>query len=389
MRLLLLTFLTLLPLSLGYFVLPKGCAKRSTVLEVKNEFKVKQVLGTAALAVTLFMPGQANAAAQAVETMDFSMPTYDSTPAPALNGARTNSGYSIPTRKLDLDIPSEPSKEVKIEPKYDKPEVPKFEKPKFEAPKFEKPDVPKFEAPKFENPAPKPATKPAPAPAPAPAPKPAPKPKLDLDIEAPSKPKVEKPKFETPKFDAPKFDAPKFDAPKFDAPKFETPKFETPKFETPKFDAPKFDTPKFDTPKFDTPKFDTPKFDTPKFDTPKFDAPKFSKPNFSSPSISPPSVPKFETPLLTPKSASDLTSTSKPKITISESDQAALDSYAASLSAKYDELNSQAKGLERAAGKARQKANEAKRMKRTARNEACENRVGGKIICVRPVGSGY
>ena len=65
---LLLTFLTLLPLSLG-FVLPfSACRKCSTVLSVKNEreFKVKQFLGTASLAVSLFMPGQANAAAQAV-----------------------------------------------------------------------------------------------------------------------------------------------------------------------------------------------------------------------------------------------------------------------------------------------------------------------------------
>ena len=65
---LLLTFLTLLPLSLG-FVLPfSSCRKCSTVLSVKNEreFKVKQILGTASLAVSLFMPGQANAAAQAV-----------------------------------------------------------------------------------------------------------------------------------------------------------------------------------------------------------------------------------------------------------------------------------------------------------------------------------
>ena len=160
----------------------------TTALNSKPSKKSPALIGiVSALSLSLLSPLPSQAASQ-FETMDFSMPSYDSTPAPALNGARTNTGYSIPTRKLDLDIPDAPAK-AEAPAKFEKPPAPKFDAPKFEAPKFDKLEVPKFEKPA------------------------------------------------APKFDAPKFDAPKFDKP--DLPKFEKPKVDLPKFDTPKFDAPK------------------------------------------------------------------------------------------------------------------------------------------------------
>ena len=89
------------------------------------------------------------------------------------------------------------------------------------------------------------------------------------------------------KEEAPKFEAPKFEAPKFDAPKFEAPKFEAPSL--PKFDAPKFDAPKFDAPKFEAPKFEAPKFEAP--ETPSIELPKVEAPKFEAPAL--PSLPSF------------------------------------------------------------------------------------------------
>lgn len=133
------------------------------------------------------------------------------------------------------------------------------------------------------------------APEPKPAPAPAPAPTPEP---AGTTSDLQLPELKLPSFGMPKFDTPKFDVPSFETPKMETPKFDVPKFDTPKFEMPSFDTPKFDSPKFDTPKFDTPKFDTPKFDTPKFDMPSFNTPKFETPKFDFPKLdtPKFDLP---------------------------------------------------------------------------------------------
>jgi uncharacterized protein (UPF0335 family) len=45
--------------------------------------------------------------------------------------------------------------------------------------------------------------------------------------------------------------------------------------------------------------------------------------------------------------------------------------------------------VERKAQELRQLANEKKKIAKEAKDQACETRFGGKILCIRPLNSGY
>lgn len=120
-----------------------------------------------------------------------------------------------------------------------------------------------------------------------------------------------------------------------------------------------FEAPKVDTSKFSAPKFDVPA--APKFDASKLDAPKVSV----------------------------------PKIGLSDDELAKLppqevrDEKAAKEATKYKDLKAKAKDLEAKAKAAKDEARAAKKIAKEAKDDACVTRFGGKVLCIRPLDSGY
>ena len=168
----------------------------------------------------------------AVDTMDFSLPTYgDAVGGKIKDNLKAPPGFN-PFGDLDFTR----KEEVVVD---------KEEKKVDESPKMPSISLPKVEMPKMES-------KPSP-------------PALDS---------VEMPKIELPKVDMPKVEMPKVDIPKVDMP--DMPKVSLPKFSMPKMDAPKLDMPAYN---LDIPKVDVPKVDIPKVDIPKVDLPKVNLPN--------------------------------------------------------------------------------------------------------------
>lgn len=165
-------------------------------------------------------------------------------------------------------------------------------------------------------------------------------------------------------------------APEISLPSFSTPSFSPPEMpevkvlEMPKFSMPKMDLPeKSDMPKFDAPKFEAPKvleFRAPKMSIPSFDAPKSSGGyDFSSQAASA----SKEAEVVEPQEVRD-----------ARAKEARSDFLAA---------DNEAKELERQARELREVANGKKKIANELKGDACKTRLGGKIVCLRPLNSGY
>jgi len=172
----------------------------------------------------------------------------------------------------------------------------------------------------------------APTPAPAPKPKPAP-PVVVPEVSAPKLPEFTAP--EIPSFSAPDIKIPSFSAPDIKIPSFSAPKFEMPA-------APSASTPKL-----------------------SYDL-----------DVKAPSVPSFSSPA--PES---------PKKSLEP--QEVRDGKARSAKDKFKNLDNEAKALEQKADDARQVAKAAKKQAKDAKDDACQTRAGGKVLCIRSLGSGY
>lgn len=224
----------------------------------------------------------------------------------------------------------ERSKQVEAESAAETPSFKAPEMPEFKAPDFKLPDTSGFKAPEMP------------------------------DFKAPDLSGFKAP--DMPKFDMP--DTSAFKAP--DMPKFEMP--DTSGFKAP--DMPKFDTSKL--PKFDVPKIDLPKNDYIDLDQlPKFDAPKVSLPSNL------PSFPSF--------GGSD---SSKDSVILAPQD--VRDERARAARQVYLEYDASAKDIEAQAREARNLANEKKKLANAAKDEACQTRPGGKLLCLRnPFTAGF
>jgi hypothetical protein len=196
------------------------------------------------------------------------------------------------------------------------------------------------------------------------------------DFSAPEMPSFTMPKVDLPKFDSmPSFSMPKVDMPSApDLSKLDMPKFDVPKLDIPKFDMPKFDMPA-NMPKFEMPA-NMPKFDIPampsvpegaSLNIPKFDIPKVAMPSFSLPSFGGDS----DSPILAGSQ--------------DERDEAARQARKG-----YLEADGRAKEAEEAARQVRNVSDGLKRLANEAKDLACETRTGGKWICLRnPFTSGF
>lgn len=172
--------------------------------------------------------------------------------------------------------------------------------------------------------------------------------------------------------------APEISIPSFSAP--EMPEIKVP--DIPKFDAPKM--PEFSAPK--VPEFSAPK--VPEFSAPKipeFSAPKV--PEFSAPKAS---IPKFDAPKSSSSYDFDIPSSSSFKSVDEDVEpQEVRDARAKEARSAFLAADSEAKEIERQARALRDVANEKKKTAKMAKDEACKTRIGGKFLCVRPLGSGY
>ena len=152
-----------------------------------------------------------------------------------------------------------------------------------------------------------------------------------------------------------------------DMPDIKVPEVKLPDFKAPdiQFSMPKVDMPKMEMPSgVDVPKVDMPKVDMPKIDMPKFDVPKVSLPSFGGGSGSTDDV-------------------------FLES-QEVRDEKARTARQVYVQADAEAKEAEDAARAVRNAANDKKKLANAAKDEACETRPGGKIICLRnPFSAGY
>lgn len=286
----------------------------------------------------------------------------------------------VPPETSDKDEDTAETKASISLPNFDTEEITKPALPKFNAPKF---SIPKFDLPES-------------------------KPVSDGDDDAPEVTSFETPKFEAPKFETPKFNTPKFNIPKLDLPESksvpdsddtapEAPSLDTPKFEAPKFE---FNTPKLDIPKFEAPKFEFPEkkaavpdsspgtfsFDTD--DEPSTPAtPAFKAP--ALPSFSMPKAPKIDTPS-TPSYSFDSPARSDAGNDFdAKQDQQDRDDKAREARLNFVSKDKAANALEKEAREARAAASTAKKEASIAKDEACKNRLGGKILCLRGFGSGY
>mmetsp|Transcript_12054 Transcript_12054/g.25669 ORF Transcript_12054/g.25669 Transcript_12054/m.25669 type:complete len:439 (+) Transcript_12054:99-1415(+) len=193
-------------------------------------------------------------------------------------------------------------------------------------------------------------------------------PALDLDslkdIKAPELPKVDIPKVDIPAMpDMKSFSLPKIDIKAPEMPEIKVPDAPKPAAtvdikapEMPSFSLPKIDMPKVDIPA--PPKLDTPKFDMPKMESPKYD---------------------FDLPA----------APAKPAVDENLEPQEVRDARAAEKNAAFKDALADAKEAEKAAKIAKNKANDAKKVFKEAKGEACATRPGGKILCLRGFGVGY
>jgi hypothetical protein len=157
--------------------------------------------------------------------------------------------------------------------------------------------------------------------------------------------------------------------PKFDMP--DTSKFKAP--DMPKFDMP--DTSSFKAPdmsSFSVPKFDLPKNDYIDFDQmPKFDAPKVGLPSNL------PSFPSF--------GGGD---SSKNGVILAP--QEVRDDRAREARQEYLQFDASAKEIEAQAREARNLAKEKQKLASAAKDEACQTKPGGKLLCLRnPFTAGF
>jgi hypothetical protein len=198
-------------------------------------------------------------------------------------------------------------------------------------------------------------------------------------------PKMEMPKFDMPSGGDSKFVMPKMDMPKIDLPSGGDSKFEMPKMEMPKFDMPKFDMPsmpsggdsKFVMPKVDMPKVDMPKVDMPKVDMPKA-MPKVDMPKVDMPDMSKLNLPKVNLPSL-PKFGGD----SGPAKDTGLEPRDIRDEKARQAKKIYSEADDEAQAQEQKARQSREYANLQKFNFEKAKDNACVDRPGGKLLCFR------
>merc|ERR1711862_673972 len=132
------------------------------------------------------------------------------------------------------------------------------------------------------------------------------------------------------------------------------------------------------------------------FKAPDFKAPEVNIPSFSAPKINLPSAPKLDKPAVpVPTKVNNPPSfdfDSKKASSDAEEDlepQEVRDQRAKDAKSEFKKLDQEAKDIESQARKARNVANIAKKEAQIAKNEACKTRFGGKVLCIRPFGSGY
>ena len=340
-----------------------------------------------------------------VETLDFSMPSYDAATKGGPTAGSSSSNSKIPSFNPFGDF--EPQI-LKSAPAPDAPPAPaapapapaasapaaaadseafEFKAPDISLPEFKAPSLPSFKAPSFKTP--------------------------DLpDMKAPEMPTLDMPKLnfkapEMPKFSMPSlpssgdgssssFRLPSFGggasdsvdddddvdepsgAAKFTAP--ELPKISMPS--VPEFKAPSFDG--FKAPSFSMPQL--PKLGGGGSDVDyDLDIPKFEAPKVSMPQVSMPSFPSF--------GGGDSSSSSSSFAGGAEEEaepQEVRDERAREARQVYASFDSDAKAIEQQAREARNLANDKLKLANAAKDEACKTRPGGKWICLRnPFTAGY
>jgi len=94
--------------------------------------------------------------------------------------------------------------------------------------------------------------------------------------------------------------------------------------------------------------------------------------------VSSPSLPKKQ-PSTTPAAVSEYEGPS----------QEVRDERAREAKAKFNDLDGVARGLEKQAATARAEASDQKKIAKEKKGQACETRLGGKVLCIRPLNSGY
>mmetsp|Transcript_59778 Transcript_59778/g.173180 ORF Transcript_59778/g.173180 Transcript_59778/m.173180 type:complete len:447 (-) Transcript_59778:803-2143(-) len=147
----------------------------------------------------------------------------------------------------------------------------------------------------------------------------------------------------------------------------------------PEFKAPdvKLEIPEFKAPDLKMPSFSFPKVDLP--DVPKnVAAPTFSAPKFDIPKVEMPKAPTVTIPKLDVGTVDE-----------DIEPQEIRDEKARVARTAYKEADEQAKDFEAKAAQMRQIANEKKKVAKEAKDDACKTRFGGKILCIRPLNSGY
>lgn len=151
--------------------------------------------------------------------------------------------------------------------------------------------------------------------------------------------------------------------------------------------------PEFKLPEFTAPDIKVPSFSAPKFEAPKLDAPKFETP--SAPTISlPKSPPSFDLDIKTPQAPVPSFSSPPPKVVqevvqVPLESQEIRDAKARAAKEKFKDLDDEARAFEKKAQETRELAKVAKKEAKIAKDEACETRPGGKVLCIRPFGIGY
>ena len=65
------------------------------------------------------------------------------------------------------------------------------------------------------------------------------------------------------------------------------------------------------------------------------------------------------------------------------------DDVARAARAEFKEADDAAKEVEKEASRLRSAANDKKKIANEKKDAACETRLGGKVVCIRPLNSGY
>lgn len=185
--------------------------------------------------------------------------------------------------------------------------------------------------------------------------------------------------------DGPAFTVPDVKVPEFKAPSFSG--FKAPDIKAPEYslDIPDFKAPDVKVPEVSLPKFSLPKIDIPKVEIPQpaatSSAPSFSVPssNVELPKVS---VPKFSAPSIGSGRVSN-------DVAFDGESQELRDERAKEARSAFNDADSTARDYEKKAKQLRDIANDKKRIAKDAKNEACETRFGGKLLCIRPFGIGY